>query len=126
MSIKNFGLAWIVVADLKKAVEFYTKTIGLKLNEYNVDFGWAELAGHDGGAILGIAQTSEQELVKPGQNAVVTLSVENLQKSKTDLTAKNIKWVGDVIEVPGHVKMQYFRDPDGNLFQLVEVLHSDV
>lgn len=122
MGIKNFGLAWIVVADLQKAIDFYTKTIGLKLNEHHKEFGWAELAGHDGGAILGIAEMNEKEMIKPGQNAIVTLTVENLEKSKKELSQKSVKWVGDVIEVPGHVKMQFFKDLDGNTFQLVETL----
>lgn len=122
MAIKNFGLAWIVVADLQKALDFYITTIGLKLNEHHPEFGWAELAGEDGGAILGIAQGNDKELIQPGQNAIVTLTVDNLAQSKAELTQKHVKWVGDVIEIPGHVKMQFFKDLDGNTFQLVETL----
>ena len=65
------NLVWIVVNDLKKAIEFYTETVGLKLMEQNDQFGWAELEGHNGGARLGIAQMclKSEDDVKPGQNS---------------------------------------------------------
>lgn len=123
MAIKQMGLAWIVVSDLPKAIKFFTETVGLKLNQYHEDFGWAELSGTDGkGAMLGLAQSSAEESHQPGQNAVITMSVDNMVKSKEELTRKGVKWIGDVLEVPGHVKLQLFKDLDGNSFQLVESL----
>lgn len=122
MSVKSINLAWIVVNDLKNAVKFYTHTIGLKLIEMQEEYGWAELAGHDGGTRLGIAQKSDIDPIKPGQNAVVTLTVADLAKTKSDLSKKGVKMQGDVLEIPGQVKLQMVQDQDGNSFQLVEVL----
>ena len=123
MSIKNIGLAWIVVKDLKSAVKFYTEVVGLKLNEVHEQFGWAELSGHDGnGARLGIAQQSDMENIKAGQNAVVTLTVQDIAKAKKDLSKKGAKMIGDVLEIPRQVKLQTLVDHDGNHLQLVEVL----
>ena len=124
MSIKGLNLAWIVVSDLKKAVHFYTHVIGLKLEELHEQYGWAELSGSKGGARLGIAQANDRESIQPGQNAVVTLTVENLAQSMQELAKKGAKMTGDVIEVPGQVKMQMVKDSDGNHFQLVELLSS--
>lgn len=117
-------LSWIVVKDLKKAVKFYTDTIGLKLMEMHDQFGWAELAGHDGGARLGIAQARSENTLEPGDNACVTFTVENLEKAKAALEEKGTKCVGDLQEVPGHVKLQMVVDPDGNHMQLVELLKN--
>jgi predicted enzyme related to lactoylglutathione lyase len=126
MSIKNISLAWIVVKDFKSALKFYTEVVGLKLNEVNEQFGWAELSGHDGnGAILGIAQQTDMEMIKPGQNAVVTLTVQDINKAKSDLSKKGAKMVGDIVEIPGHVKMQMMVDHDGNHMQLVEVFNRN-
>lgn len=124
MSAKNLGLAWIMVKDLKKAVEFYTGVIGMKLMEMNEAFGWAELEGQEGGARLGIAQEcpSDPEGNAPGQNAIITLTVANLDQAIAHLIEKGAKLVGAVQEVPGHVKMQTVSDIDNNRFQLVQIL----
>ncbi len=36
---------------------------------------------------------------------------------------KGAKLVGEIGEVPGHVKMQTFLDPDGNMMQIVQELN---
>ena len=122
MHIKSMELVWIVVKDLKKAIKFYVETVGLKVMEEHKGYGWAELQGHEGGARLGIAQANEEEAVQPGSNAVVTLTVENIEKALEGLKKKGAKLRGDLKEIPGHVKMQSVEDGDGNHFQLVQML----
>ena len=124
MSIQGINLAWVVVRDIKKAVKFYTEVVGLKLEEMSEEYGWAELSGHAGGIRLGIAQQNDRDPIRPGQNAVVTLTVENLTKAAADLTKKGVKTVGEVVEVPNMVKLQMIVDQDGNHFQLVEMLQG--
>ncbi len=123
MRVKNIGLSWIVVKNIRDAVKYYTEIVGLKLMELNEEFGWAELEGYEGGSRLGIAQEAPHEKVKAGQNAVVTFTVEDLEKVKSEMIKKGAKCEGDVIEVPGHVKMQTVVDSDGNRFQICELLH---
>lgn len=123
---KTMGLAWIVVNDLKKAIAFYTEVVGLKLMENNAEYGWAELEGQEGGARVGImqCQLNNDEEVQPGQNAVLTFTVGNLEKAVAALTEKSAKLIGKMQEVPGHVKLQTVVDTDGNRFQLVEVIEQ--
>lgn len=122
MMIKSMDLAWIVVNDIKKAIQYYTHTIGLKLQTYDEKYNWAELVSHQGNFRLGIAQKSDHEAIQPGQNAILTLTVDNLEKALADLSKKGAKMKGDVMEVPGNVKLQMMVDHDGNHFQIVEVL----
>ncbi len=124
MQVGEIGLSWIVVKDVKAAVSYYTTVIGLKLVEFHEQYGWAELEGYNGGSRLGIAQENPNESIKAGQNAVVTFTVQNLEKAKEELVKKGAKCQGEIIEVPGHVKMQTVFDRDGNCFQLCELLHS--
>ena len=121
MSIKGIHLAWIVVKDVKKAVKFYTEVVGLTIQNFDENYGWAELVGEDG-AVLGISQQSDDNNIKPGQNAVLTLSVEDIVKSSAELAKKGTKLIGEMMEVPGHVKLQMCVDQDGNHFQLAECL----
>lgn len=125
-SVESLGLVWIVVEDLKKAVRFYTEVVGLKLVEMHEEgYGWAELEGQKGGARLGIAQKcdSDPEGNTPGQNAIVTFTVDNLEASVKKVLEKGANLVGSIQEVPGHVKMQMIKDQDNNRFQLVQVLY---
>lgn len=120
--VKEIQLSWIVVTDLKAAIKFYEDVVGLKLTQNSEEFGWAEMSGQEGGALLGIAQSNAEEEVKPGQNAIVTFTVENIDIAKADMAKKGAQFIGNIIEIPGHVKMQTFNDKDGNRFQIVEML----
>lgn len=122
--IKSIDLSWIVVSDIKKATSYFTDVIGLKVTQSSIDQGWVELAGHNGGTVLGLAQAQTDSLtpIPAGGNAVVTFTVENISKTKDELVKKGVKMLGDVLEVPGHVKLQFFADQDGNRFQLVQDL----
>lgn len=126
MKLKSMDLVWIVVNDLKKAIKFYTETVGLNLKEFHEEYGWAELEGQNGGARLGLAQSrpKSEDGILPGQNAVMTFTVENLQTAIAKLGKQGVKLIGAVQEVPGQVKMQMVADSDGNRFQLVELCHT--
>ena len=121
---KSSTLSWIVVTDLDQAIRFFTEVVGLKLLHRADDYGWAELVGHEGGSELGIALASKETQVKPGQNAIMTFTVADLLAAKDEMAKKGVKLIGAVQEVPGHVKLQFFQDQDGNLFQLVQQLTS--
>ena len=124
MAIKGFHLAWIVVKDIKKAIKYYTETLGLKISSFDENFGWAELVGHEGGALIGIAQVSGNEEIKPGENAVITLSVADIHQARKELLDKGATLEGDVMEIPGVVKLQSVKDLDGNHLQLVETIQK--
>ncbi len=122
---KSIDLVWITVSDFSRAVKFYTEVVGLELLEKNDEWGWAELRGETG-ARLGIAAACPQNQAVAGQNGVVSITVKDLEESKRDMSAKGATPLGDVCEVPGHVKMQLFKDADGNQFQIVQLLHATV
>lgn len=122
MVVKSTELCWLVVKDLKQAVEFYTKTLGLTLLNLTEEHGWAELQGKEGGTMIGLCQDSDHMEVKPGFNAVMTFTVDDIDQAIKELATRGVKFIGPVIEVPGHVKMQDFFDKDNNRFQLVQQL----
>lgn len=123
--VKQINLSWVVVTNLKKAIKFFTEEVGLELKELNEQFGWAELSGHEGGCRLGVAQASDREPIPAGHNGVITFSVENIEKGVEDLKKKGVHLIGDVLEIPGIVKMQLFSDADGNKFQLVQTFEGN-
>jgi predicted enzyme related to lactoylglutathione lyase len=121
MKTEGIYLSWIIVKNLDEAIRFYTETVGLTLKERAENYGWAELAGPEG-AILGLAQECPEHKQSAGSNAVVTISVDDIQKACEQFVKKGATLVDGIIEVPGHVKMQTFQDGDGNTLQLVQKL----
>lgn len=121
MKVKNIGLAWICSSDLAKSKKFFLEDLGLELLEDAPDYNWMELSATDKAFILGVGGDDGFSPVKPGQNAVVTLTVEDIDAAKSELEAKGIT-VGEIVEVPGHVKMAFVQDPDGNYFHLTQKL----
>src|ERR1700687_1468212 len=120
MVAKAMELSWVVVDDLKEAIQFYTEVLGLKLMEFNEHYGWAELQGKDGGARLGIGKKHEDFELNVGANAVVTFTVDNIETAIGSLQ-KGARCVGPIQEIPGQVKMQMF-EYQGNHFQLCEMI----
>ncbi len=118
--LKSADLSWIVVSDVKKARKFFTETLGLKEHKCSEEWGWVEVQGQKGGSLIGIAQADKE--LPAGSNAIITITVDNLDKTIAEFKAKNVQLIGEVMEVPGHVKMQMFTDMDGNKFQIVELL----
>lgn len=121
MNVTGIKLSWIVVKDLNSALKFYTQVVGLKVLQESPEFGWAELSGPDG-SVLGIAQENPQMSNKAGTNAIVTVSVKDIDLARESFLKQGANLVGDVEVVPGHIKMQTFIDQDGNFMQLVQTL----
>lgn len=122
MAIKKIELAWITVSDFNKSKDFFKNTLNLNMHEYHDLFGWAEFKGPDGGCLLGMAKSCDNDPcnLKPGANAIVTFTVDNLDQTMAELKSKGVEFVGDVLVIPNGPKMIYFKDLDGNVFQLVE------
>jgi predicted enzyme related to lactoylglutathione lyase len=123
MAIKSIDLGWIVISDIKKSKQFFKDVLGLTLVNETPEYGWMELVGKEGGCSLGVGQSrGEHPVEKLGQNTVLTFTVDDLVKTIKELQAKGVTFIDEIVEVPGHVKMITFVDPDGNKFQLCEQL----
>ena len=121
---KKSGFSWVTVSDFDKARAFFTDILGLEISQDSPEFGWIELKAAGGEAFLGVAkhQEDQPELIRPGQNAVVTFDVEDIEASKAAMEKKGVTFHGDIIEIPGHVKMVWFTDHDNNAYQLCQQL----
>ena len=124
MIVKRSDMAWITVSDSAKTKKLFVDILGMEVRADTPEYGWMELVAQDGGSALGIGQFNPEysKQVQPGQNAVVTFTVDDIVAAKTVLEKNNVIVMGDIVEVPGHVKMLFFADADGNKFQLCNCL----
>ncbi len=126
MAIQSINLGWILVKDHEKAVAFFQQ-LGLKLTSHEPTYGWAEFVGPQGGTALGVGTDNPETAashgnLKAGSNAVMTFTVDDVVKTKAEFEKLGVKFFGDIIEIPGHVKMATFVDPDNNVFQIVQMM----
>jgi predicted enzyme related to lactoylglutathione lyase len=124
MAIKSYDLAWISVSDMQKARNFFVDTLGMKVMDDQPNYGWLEVAGEKG-ARIGIGIGAPESPLKAGNNAVISLSVDNLDATKKMLVSKNVTILGDIMEVPGQVRLLLIQDQDGNLIHLCESLRTE-
>lgn len=126
---KSISLSCITVSDIKKAKHLFVDLLGLDLKDDNEFVGWMELAGKDDKtARLGVGVYREKAMdhdedLKPGQNGIISFEVDNIVEAKKHLEANNIKFCGEIMEIPdevGEVKLALFKDSDGNRFFLAQ------
>lgn len=122
MQTEAMELAWVVVKDLNEAIRYYKDILGMRVLEVHEGFGWAEVQGQEGGLRLGLAQMNDVDGMAAGSNAIITLRVKDIESARNELKEQGVTLIGEVIEVPGHVKLQSFSDLDGNRCQLVQAV----
>lgn len=112
------GNVTVMVSDLEKSVDFYTKTLGFKL-EFHAKGNWATITAP--GITIGLHPASEHG-PRPGnsESLSIGLEVEDLSKTVGELKGKGIKF-GYVID-DKEVKLVNFKDPDNNPLYLAQVV----
>lgn len=109
------------VSDFDRALDFYTKTLGLKLR-FRAENHWAEVvAGQE--LVIGI-HPAAPHAPKPGTAGAVQLGLtvsEPLDAVMRRLAGRGVAFEGPMIEDPksGH-RFAFLRDPDGNSIYLWE------
>ena len=108
-------------AEMDRAVKFYEDVLGLRLvrrdgsNWAMFETGSVRLALH--GAIEG------RPLETGGATAV--FAVDDLETARAALERRGVEFAEHVGEVEGYARFASFRDPDGNVLQLIEYAGGD-
>jgi len=98
------------VSDIRRSIDWFQNVLGFTLLYHIEDMGWCELATEVNRVNVGLGQV---EQVKPG-GTKLTFGVKDIDKSRTLLEGKGVKFDGPTQEIPGMVKLASFWDPDGN------------
>jgi len=112
------GLPWITVSDMKQAKKFYVDILGFHIHEENPQANWLEVKCGD--ALLGIWQAKPGVQDKPGQNAVLTFHVDNIEQAIAAMEKQGVQFTDTIIDIPDVFKMISFVDTDGNKAQLFQ------
>jgi len=115
------GNATIYVSDMDRAVEFYTRTLGLRL-EYRAGNEWAAIDAGDG-LKLGLHPAGAHS-PRPGANGATIVGfgvTRPLDDVVATLRKKAVNFKGPIIDdAKGSIRLAFLTDPDGNDLYLCE------
>ena len=121
MKVRGYAWAGVGTDDFERTVRFFTDVLGMP----------TKVRGEDV-AILTVGAGQQLQIFGPGHpgrqlNSTPTIAfeVEDFDAAVEELRASGVELVGDVGEWNGF-KWQYFRSPDGHLFEIKQVPVSKV
>ncbi len=112
------GNVTVAVNDFERALDFYTKTLGLQL-KYRLQNHWAEVGTE--GVTIGIHQRTPEMPPAGGPGSFsVGFIVDAIEPAVARLKERGVAFHGPVTDTD-FVKMAFFGDPDGNPHYLCQV-----
>ena len=105
------------VTDIDASIAWFKEMLGFE-EIFKVP-GWAEVSTPTAGVTIGLA---ESETVEGGGGTTAVLGVTDIEAARTELEAKGVRFEGDIVELPGLVKLATFYDPDGNRYMFAQSL----
>lgn len=107
------------VKDLDAAVNWYKDKLGFDVTFRVDEAGWAEVATPAEGISIGLGQ-GEPGSGSDGSTPV--FGVEDIDAARAELEARDVRFEGETVELPGMVKLATFFDLDGNSYMLAQSL----
>jgi uncharacterized protein len=109
-------------SDCNRSLDFYSRAFGWKGSEfpaetpyYFVSTGDSSEAGIDGGIM---------QRFDPGQPVVNIIRVDSVDESCREIEDAGGTIVVPKFEVPGVGFKAYFKDPDGNIFGIAQMIEA--
>jgi predicted enzyme related to lactoylglutathione lyase len=107
-------LVQVGVANLDRAIAFYTEMLGFTMTERRNDLKFAHIDTNVPGLQIGL---NEVPSPKGSGSIVLNISVANVVNTRRQLEARGLKFRGETVIIPGKVALAEFADPDGNILR---------
>lgn len=112
------GNVTVMVSSVKRAVEFYTKKLGLKLR-YKPHEEWAEVKAP--GLVIGLhGMHGHGRAPEKSESVSIGFTVKRLEKAMESLKKKGVHFSPRIMD-EGPVRLAFFSDPDKTPLYLCEV-----
>lgn len=105
------------VTDLERSIGWYRDVLGFELLYTADDIAWCELRTPVARVNVGL---SERREAGGAGGSTLTFGVTDLEAAKAELDRHGARQDGDIIEIPGLVRLLTFFDPDDNALMFYE------
>jgi lactoylglutathione lyase len=110
----------IFVTDWERAINFYSKTLGMAVTHRSIAWGWAQMATGEGQLALERVDPSDDEgRALVGRFVGVSLEVPDIFATYKILAERGVDFVGPPEKQPWGGVLAHLRDPDGNVLTLL-------
>lgn len=109
------------VSNLEEASAWYQEMLGLEISFHVKEMGWVEFKTPIAGLTLGLSQV---EKVEPKGGGTLVFGVVDIDEARAQLEAKNVRFDGETMTIPGMTKLATFFDLDGNTLMLAQNLSA--
>lgn len=118
---KGISMSCVTVSSLDETKRLFVELLGLEVKDFQEEYRWMELEGDEGGRV-GFGEPMGEGM-QAGTNGIVSIEVVNIEEAKAHLEANGVHFHGEIVEVPGEVKLVLFSDKDGNQYFLSQKLN---
>ncbi len=115
----------LFVRNFEACREFYKEKIGLKVKETDEGFVSFELEGDQELALMSLEAAGQmigREEIQPDKDGahrvLLAVYVEDTDKTYEKLKQKGVEFVRPPVTQPWGQRTAYFKDPDGNLWEI--------
>ena len=105
------------VTDLERSIGWYRDVLGFELLYTADDIAWCELRTPVARVNVGL---SERREAGGAGGSTLTFGVTDLEAAKAELDRHGARQDGDIVEIPGLVRLLTFFDPDDNALMFYE------
>jgi catechol 2,3-dioxygenase-like lactoylglutathione lyase family enzyme len=111
----NESMVTIIVADMERSIDFYTKRLGLPLKtRYGNEFAIVEAPG----VVIALHPAPKNGREREG-NLSIGLGVDSVETGMKQLAQRGITFAGGIVADPP-MRFAFFKDPDGVELYLAE------
>ena len=105
------------VTDLERSIRWYEDVLGFKLLYKSGEIAWCELSTAVQRVNVGL---SERREAGGSGGATLTFGVNDLDAAKGELDRLAVRQDGEIMDIPGLVRLLTFFDPDDNALMFYE------
>lgn len=105
------------VTDLDASIAWFQEMLGFELLFRVDEQGWAELSTPSKEVTIGLGVN---ETVDGRGGSTPVFGVADIVAARAELEGKGVRFDGDIVDIPGMVKLATFYDPDGNTYMFAE------
>jgi catechol 2,3-dioxygenase-like lactoylglutathione lyase family enzyme len=116
VSFRKIGAVVLLVANMKRSINFYKNILGLPIKRQSRD--WTEFFNN--GTVLALHPAKKKDKLKSGSTILIGFMVNDLDYSVKQLKQKKVKFFKQLKKEP-FGKHTIILDPDGHLISIAEL-----